>query len=192
MGLCCIKDCSRPHYALGFCEMHWRRNRKHGSPLGGDRNHAPPEERFWRRVKKTGTCWNWLGAPSNAGYGRFQIGGKGSPYVGPHRFSYEMHCEPVPEGFVVMHSCDNRLCVNPAHLSVGTPRDNTTDMISKGRKRTVAPVGVENGKAVLTPDLVRYIRSKPNESHAALARELGVGASTIRGVRDGRVWSHVK
>lgn len=91
-----------------------------------------------------------------------------------------------------MHSCDNPGCVNPAHLSLGRPIDNTNDMIVKGRKRTVAPLGVENGKAILNDELVRYIRTQTTKSLSQLASELGVGKTTIRSVRNKRCWAHVK
>ncbi len=89
-----------------------------------------------------------------------------------------------------MHKCDNPCCVNPKHLTIGTPKENCHDMIAKGRKRTVAPKGEGNGKSLLDKEKVRYIReSKLN--HAALGRELGVSPNCIRGVRIGRTWSHI-
>lgn len=91
-----------------------------------------------------------------------------------------------------MHSCDNPSCVNPDHLSLGTHKDNVADMIAKGRRGDPKVVGVDHPKAVLNEHKVRYIRANPSKSHAQLARELGVGANTVRGVRTGRTWSHVK
>ncbi len=90
----------------------------------------------------------------------------------------------------IMHLCDNPICVNPKHLRLGTAKDNTQDMIQKGRKRTVAPKGDLNGKAILDEEKVRLIReSKLN--HAELGRQLGVSPNCIRGVRIGRTWSHI-
>lgn len=89
-----------------------------------------------------------------------------------------------------MHSCDVMRCVNPAHLSLGTPKENTADMIAKGRHARQAPKGEASGKAVLTEEIVRAIRAS-DESHAVLARRFGCGANTVRGVRTGRTWSHV-
>lgn len=108
-----------------------------------------------------------------------------------HRAAYLItHGVSAPADSVVMHTCDNRACVNPAHLVIGTPKDNTADMDSKGRRRVVAPPGEVNGKAVLTEETVRYIRSS-GKSNAALSRELGVSINTVRGVRIGRTWRHV-
>lgn len=188
---CNVTGCEGIVNGHGLCGKHYRRWRKYGDPLGGDRNHAPAGARFWRRVDKSGNCWLWTGSRTQAGYGRFQTGGKGGPYHLAHRFSCELVHGPIPEGAVVMHTCDNPSCVNPAHLALGTHKDNTADMIAKGRRRVVAPVGRDNGKAVLTPEMVQEIRACPDETHAGLARRLGVSTSTIRGVRSGRTWSHL-
>lgn len=189
--LCSVEGCDRTRRANGMCMMHDQRMKKTGTVEPGPRGSGTLAERFWRKVKRDDGCWEWIGSKTTNGYGRIQQGGKGSPHLGAHRVSFELHHGDIPPGHVVMHSCDNPSCVNPDHLSVGLPRDNTLDMIDKGRKRTVAPLGVENGKSVLDESLVRYIRSQSHQTHAALARELGVGVSTIRGVRSGRCWSHV-
>lgn len=188
---CTIEGCGRKRRANGLCAMHNSRLRLTGTTDPGPKAHASLEDRFWRKVKKDDGCWPWVGNKAPNGYGRIQQGGKGSPYLGAHRVSYEMHHGPIPEGYVVMHSCDNPGCVNPAHLMAGTPKENTADMDIKRRRNTVAPLGIDNGKAVLNEGSVRYIRAHPEKSHAQLARELGVGATTIRGVRSGRCWSHV-
>jgi len=188
--VCAVAGCENLVNARGLCQAHQRRLELYGDPLVSIRGHAPPEERFWRRVDKGGDCWLWTGSRNAAGYGRFQLAGRGGKYVGPHRFSYEMVNGPVPDGMVVMHSCDNPSCVNPAHLSVGTHKDNTADMIAKGRKSSAAPKGSANGKAKLTPDQVRFIRAS-TLSQSATARALGVSHGAVRGVLTGRTWSHI-
>ena len=70
----------------------------------------------------------WTKATAN-GYGRFRANGR---VVGAHRFSYELHYGPVPEGLMVLHACDTPLCVNPAHLRAGTALDNMTDRSARG------------------------------------------------------------
>ena len=78
-------------------------------------------------------CWIWQGGKNNIGYGMMRDGGKMRT---THRVSYEEHTQTkIPKNLIVMHSCDNPLCVNPAHLSLGTRKDNTRDMILKGRHR---------------------------------------------------------
>lgn len=188
--MCTVNLCDRPLYALGFCHMHYQRNSRYGDPLGGVKNHASPSERFWRFVEKTDGCWNWIGNKAS-GYGRFSIGSKKEGYFLAHRFSWELHNNAkIPDGMFVMHKCDNPQCTNPDHLMLGTPKENTQDMIAKGRKKTVVSVGKENGKSLLDEEKVRFIRSS-DLSHAALSRLLNVSTGCIRGVRIGRTWSHV-
>lgn len=89
-------------------------------------------ERFWEKVEKTEGCWLWTASTRN-GYGQIALGGRGNPVLYAHRVSYEMHHGPIPDGLVVMHTCDVRSCVRPDHLTVGTQAENLADMVAKGR-----------------------------------------------------------
>jgi hypothetical protein len=191
MNICSVENCENQSRANGMCNKHNLRVRRTGTPDDTRRSHAEVRERFFRHIEKTDECWVWTGNTSRRGYGSLQEGGRGSKTISAHRYSYEVHRGPIPDGLVVMHSCDNPSCVNPDHLSVGTYRENTQDMIRKGRKRTVAPTGTGNGKSKLNDDLVRYIRQNKEKSHASLARELGLSQNCIRGVRTRRTWGHV-
>jgi len=188
--VCTIEGCDNTQNGQGLCVGHQYRLKKYGSPHICPRGHAPPEERFFRRVEKSDGCWMWTGTKAPNGYGRFQSGGKGSPHLGAHRFSYEMHKGKIPEGMVVMHSCDTPACVNPDHLSVGTHKENTADMIQKGRKAPFVNYGERSGAAVLTEEKVRYIRSSPLRN-VDLAAELGVVPSVVHAVRHRKTWRHV-
>lgn len=192
MPQCSVPKCSAKYYGLGFCDKHYKRFKKYGDPLAGYGNHASPEERFWRFVpdRPRGKCWLWTGGDKNATHAVFQRHNR-SDVVGVHRYSYELHNGPIPPGMVVMHSCDVGKCVNPAHLSLGTNSDNMQDMIAKGRQARIAPRGTDNGKSKLTPAKVRDIR-KSSETNAALAEKWGLSPNTIRGVRIGRTWAHIK
>ena len=188
--MCSVESCANAIYAFDLCHKHYQRFRKYGDPLAGIKNQAPPKERFWRFVEKSEGCWKWNGSKSS-GYGRFSVGSKNEGYYLAHRFSWEMHNgKKIPEGMFVMHKCDNPECTNPDHLLLGTPKENTQDMISKGRKKTVAPVGLGNGKSILNEQKVRFIRES-NLSHAEVGRILGVSPNCVRGVRTGRTWSHI-
>lgn len=101
-------------------------------------------QRFWNKVEKTDGCWLWTASTFTDGYGKFKFDGKNRR---AHRMSWIMENGEIPDGMVVLHSCDTPLCVNPAHLSLGTPKDNTQDMIKKNRQhnqiKTHCPRGHE-------------------------------------------------
>jgi hypothetical protein len=150
---------------------------------------VPPEIRFWRHVRKNAGCWEWTGGTA-VGYGSFGINRR--TMVGAHRFSWELHFGPIPPGLYVLHHCDNRLCVRPDHLFVGTARDNTMDMVRKGRHGLVR--GEFNANAKLTRTQVEEIRATVHKNAHGIhgsevgpaARKYGVTVATLRSVIDGR------
>ena len=95
------------------------------------------EQRFWCKVALIPfhTCWEWTGAIRRDGYGHMKVD---KQYLSAHRLSWELHNGAIPEregfhGTVVMHTCDNKRCVNPAHLQLGAQSDNIKDCYNKGR-----------------------------------------------------------
>lgn len=193
MPICSVNGCERPARTLGLCNMHALRFKKYGTTDPGPKAQMPLEERFWRFVEKLGPddCWPWKGNRLKFGYGRIGEGGSGGKSLSAHRVSFEMHYGHIPDGKCVMHSCDNPECVNPSHLTLGTSQENTADRVRKSRSAINVVQGTENGKSVLTPDLVRYIR-RSSKSASAVGKEIGVSKSCVIGVRIGRTWSHVK
>ena len=132
------------------------------------------------------TCLVWTRS-CNRGYGWIKYQGK-MCYV--HRLVYHlMNPNENLEGLEVMHSCDNRPCVRPSHLSLGTTQDNVNDMKSKGRGNY--PKGERNGKSKLTQQEVDEIRKAYKRiwgQQAALAREYGVSINQISLIVNNNSW----
>lgn len=125
-------------------------------------------------------CWLWLGAVSRTGYARFTDGA--------HRIAWEAYRGAIPNGLHVLHRCDNRLCVNPEHLFLGTNADNVADKVAKGRQgRTV---GTDHPAAKLSEDSVRLIYSD-NRPFSAIAAAFGVTKGTVIGIKNGSSWVHI-
>lgn len=156
--------------------------------------------RFLRKVGITDECWYWKGAPGPGGKGQFKVQGL---VLRPSRVSYILHKGDIPVGLLILHSCDNPLCVNPAHLRTGTHQDNMNDMTLRGRQakgdrhgtrirpETVARGnkhgtrlhpetvrrGTKNGNAKLNEEEVRTMRRLYKEyktSTYILAKQFGV------------------
>lgn len=143
------------------------------------------------RVNSASDCWEWTGYVMPNGYGSFKYLRKG---IYAHRMSYLIHKGDIPEGMFVCHACDNRACVNPDHIWVGTGKDNANDRDSKNRHWVQC--GVKSWNARFTEGDVRNIRKQANEGgrgiQTRLAREYGAAKSTIRDIITGHTWAHVK
>jgi hypothetical protein len=167
----------------------------------------PASVRFWTHVEKTDTCWNWTAAlnkTGGTGYGVFNDGI--SNCVRAHRFSWELNCGPIPEGLSVLHKCDNRRCVNPGHLFIGTQLDNMRDRNAKGRgpkgetrkhiptgdehwmrrRPDLVPRGNRNGNCKISDEQVAEIRNSPTKTTRELSVIFGAAPVTIRQIRSGR------
>lgn len=130
-------------------------------------------------------CWVWLGAKTPKGYGNIRYNKK---YLKAHRASYQAFTGEIPKGMVVMHSCDNPSCVNPAHLSIGSNQDNDDDKVRKLRQT----FGESHPNAKLTNDAVLYIRSMHGiKKQSELAAEFGVGQSRISSILLKKNWKYV-
>lgn len=156
------------------------------------------EERFWGRIEKTENCWNWLGTRSAGRYGSLRVNGRA---VKAHRYMWQLTYGEIPSGVEVCHTCDNGLCVNPAHLFLGTHSDNMRDMASKGRSKVIPMPGEKNPMSKLTARHVLEIRSRyfsdaphtkayrgPN-SASKIAAQYGVTKGCIDQITSGKVWT---
>ena len=164
--------------------------------MGGVRD---AEDRFWDKVKIGDGCWEWTAGKNSYGYGQFRIG---KATIGAPRVAWVMQNGPVPAGLFVCHHCDNRACVRPSHLWLGTNADNTADKMAKGREARGAMMepknrarGVRHGRAKLSEAQVVEIRTRSAAGHrqnAAIAREFGVATTTVHSIVKRRRWAHVK
>lgn len=177
----------------------------------------PLEVRFWRCVEKTDDCWLWTGPLQTSGYGRLTT--DGNKREGAHRLSWQFHYGPIPTGFQVQHICNNRPCVRPDHLTIGTPKENSEYMAACGRsakgdrngsKRHPEAVrsgddhfsrrrpelvlrGSRNGAAKLTEEIVRTMRQQHTAgvSMYRLAKIYSVNHVTVLGIIRRERWKHV-
>lgn len=152
------------------------------------------EGRFWPKVMKPmqwDICWTWTGSKKSSGkdrYGGFKI--KSHVTVRAHRLSYALYHGRSPGQMLVCHTCDNPECVNPMHLFLGTVKDNSIDMVRKGRQRSGPTQGEQNGAAKLTAVQVATIRDliRAGLTNVAIAARYGVTHQLISRIRRGRSW----
>ena len=146
------------------------------------------KDRFWSKVNKTDNCWEWTTGLNKNGYGHFHANGED---IRAHRFSFQNHHNRlIQEGLCIMHICDNRKCVNPAHLSEGTKQDNSTDMVNKCRSAK----GEKHHLSKLTEKQVLEIRSKyakGGTTHRQLAKEYGIVKSVINYIINRKTWTYI-
>ena len=151
------------------------------------RTGRPPRpliERFFEKINKSAPngCWEWTGCLC-LGYGLIKR--KDGLHLRAHRVSWEYHRGMIPHGMFICHSCDNRKCVNPDHLFVGTHNDNMKDMVIKGR--SAKTVGEMNGFHKLKTESIETIRNDRRPQHI-IAKDYGVCQTTISLIKRGKRW----
>lgn len=129
-------------------------------------------------------CWEWTGSLGTTGYGQLNVGGRPQHAM---RLAWIEANGPIPSGRHVLHRCDNRKCINPAHLWLGAHADNMADKISKGRQMR----GRGHPHAKLSDETVRAIRTATGTNREIGAR-YGIDPSTVCRIKAGLRWAHVK
>jgi hypothetical protein len=147
--------------------------------MGRPSNTVEDFERYYVPEPNSG-CWLWTGETGRGGYGRFW-----SNYERRWAHHVALKCD-VPDGHIVIHSCDTPCCVNPDHLRIGTHKDNQADAIKRGRHTW----GKRHGAAKLTEDQVREIRASSGNQVEA-AKKYGVTQALISAIRAGKTWKYL-
>lgn len=146
-------------------------------------------QRFWSKIDISGgmfACWIWVGACSQNGYGQLRIT---RTLKLAHRVSWEIHFGEIPTGLEVCHNCpdgDNPSCVNPAHLWLGTQKENMNDCSRKGR----IAKSEKSGQAKLTQEIVNNIRSDAVAGYPQrwIARFYGIARSRVSDIVNYKTW----
>jgi hypothetical protein len=131
--ICKVENCEREAKSRGFCFRCYQRLRYHEKlTLKQSKDYGTPEERFRRKYKVNLTtgCWEWTKSLNHDGYGEFILK---QGRILAHRFSYALFKSHLNKEQRILHICDNRRCVNPKHLKIGTQQENIKDMVVKDR-----------------------------------------------------------
>lgn len=194
--VCCADGCEMPAQSKGACNKHYRRMKFRGSynPPKAIRKSTPAIERMLSMVEKNrgpdGKCWEFTGTKNAGGYGVINNKNKNMMV---HRFSWEHHNKrKIPDGLIVLHSCDLRPCCNPDHLKIGTHQDNMKDKIKKNRANMRK--GESHPKTKLKKKQVLKIYKLLHEKGVPtyiVAEMFNTSSSTISAIKFGRSWSHV-
>lgn len=189
MALCSVADCANPATKAGFCEPHYRRNLRYGSPTGGQQTFRGSALEFVQKAASfdQDDCLIWPFSRNQDGYGKIRLGGK--TFIVSRLVCEMVHGQAADTRMVAAHSCGKGHlgCVNPKHIRWATHAENMADMSAFGNHTR----GSRNVQAKLTDDDVREIRASygTSASQAELAHRFSVSGATISRAANGLSWS---
>lgn len=130
-------------------------------------------------------CWDCFSHSCDTnGYPVSTIGGV---WDRVYRHFYRKHKGVIPKGMVIRHTCDNRKCINPNHLIIGTHADNVRDRVERDRSAK----GMKNGRSKLNIEQVKFIKTDNTTPKMRLAKKFGVDPKVIRDIKNGKTWTSV-
>lgn len=190
-GTCSVPGCDKPILARRICGAHYQRFAKSGSFHLQEKTLRPISERFWEKVQKTEGCWLWTASCDGAGYGQLSTG-QGRKIEKASRISWRLHFGEIPAGMNVLHRCDNPPCVRPDHLFLGTKKDNSQDMVAKGRSPNRK--GEQHPRCKLSDEQVIDIRRRfaAGEKQCDIADYFGINFRTVNLIVLNKTWTHLK
>lgn len=189
---CSVDGCGKTAKAIGMCNAHYKRYKLYGDPKKQMRYRvASAKQRLLARISKNDStgCWEFTGCLDSKGYGLLTINNISHK---AHRISYQEFVGEIPNCLFVLHKCDNRKCVNPEHLFVGTHIENMQDMVNKGRSQRRS--GSKHHNAKLTESDIPEIRKRlaNGDVPAKIAEKYSVHSTVITKINRKELWGHVK
>lgn len=172
----CNKDISHKHKGAIYCDVLCMKKQYTKNPI-------ECFDKFY--TINASNCWVWHKSIEQSGYGRIKINGR---TIKAHRLSWNIHFGEIPPGLFVCHKCDNPPCVNPEHLFLGTAKDNTQDMIEKGRKAIINGEQVGTSKLTTTEVLNIFIDKR---AYQEISEDYKVSRGLIGNIKRKEIWSHV-
>ncbi len=185
-ALCSIPDCDKPVAHRGWCNSHYLRWQRHGSPLAGRVANGSLMAEVRRAIAEAepGSCWEWPYGKASTGYGHLSFNGRN---MGAHRVVCILAHGENKEGLDAAHTCGNRTCINPHHLRFATRAENLDDCVGHGTRQR----GQQIWSTKLTPDDVRSIRKMGADRQLTMQQigeKFDVTHSTVSEILNGKRW----